>query len=314
MPVIGLGTWKIKPADAAHTVQSAIEMGYRHLDCACDYGNEAEVGEGIQAAIDGGLVKREELWITSKLWNTYHRAEHVRPACLRTLLDLRVDYLDLYLVHFPISLAYVAPEKRYPPGWIYDTQAAEPRMRLDPVPLHETWRAMEQLVEEGLVRNLGVCNFNSPLILDLVSYAEIQPAMLQVEMHPLLAQARLLRLCLDLGLAVTAFSSLGAPSYVELGMASSKDSLLRHPMVSVIADNHGRTQAQVLLRWGTQRGTIVIPKSSRPERLRENLESQNFTLADDEMAALNELDRHRRFNDPGQFCEEAFGKFLPIFD
>lgn len=289
-------------------------MGYRHLDCACDYGNESEVGEGIRAAIDQGLVKREELWVTSKLWNTYHRAEHVRTACLRTLLDLRIDYLDLYMIHFPIALAYVPPEDRYPPGWIYDTFAAEPRMQLDVVPLHETWRAMEQLVEEGLVRNLGVCNFSSPLILDLMSYAKVPPAMLQVEMHPLLAQPRLLRLCQELGLAVTAFSPLGSSSYVELGMADARESLLGHPMVGVIADNHGCTQAQVLLRWGTQRGTIVIPKTSRPERLRENLESQKFTLADDEMAALNELDRHRRFNDPGQFCEQAFGKFLPIFD
>src|SRR5262245_4979824 len=116
IPPVGLGLWKIDKADAADLVRDAIEVGYRHLDAACDYGNEAEVGEGIAAALSSKLCRRDELWVTSKLWNTFHRREHVRPALERTLRDLRLDYLDLYLIHFPIALEYISPEVRYPPG------------------------------------------------------------------------------------------------------------------------------------------------------------------------------------------------------
>ncbi|MCA9438334.1 MAG: aldo/keto reductase, partial [Candidatus Omnitrophica bacterium] len=163
LPTVGLGLWKIGRQAAADVVEQAIEIGYRHLDSACDYGNEAEVGEGIKRSLDSGAVKREDLWVTSKLWNTYHRAEHVRPALERTLSDLKLDYLDLYLIHFPIAQKFVPFEKRYPPDWFFDPEAANPRIELDPVPVQETWRAMEQLVTEGLVREIGVCNFGCSL-------------------------------------------------------------------------------------------------------------------------------------------------------
>ena len=313
-PSIGLGLWKIERDRTAGIVAEAIRLGYRHLDSACDYGNEAEAGEGIRRAVAAGHCRRDDLWVTSKLWNTDHEPSRVRAACERSLADLGLDELDLYLVHFPIALEHVPFEERYPPGWVRDPAAAVPRMHPIPVPLADTWGALERLVEAGLVRQIGLCNCPVAVIRDLLARARIQPTTLQVEMHPFLVQERLLRFCHEAGIAVTAFSPLGAGSYVPLGMATPADSVLGHPVVTEIAAATGRTPAQVVLRWGIQRGTSVIPKTSRVERLAENLEAVGFTLDDPQMRAISALDQHRRFNDPGVFCERAFGTFFPIFD
>ena len=314
MPSVGLGLWKIPQEQTADVVVSAIEMGYRHLDAASDYGNEPQVGEGIRRALAAGSCKREELWVTSKLWNTYHRPEHVRPAIERTLRDLKLDYLDLYLIHFPISLAYVPFDLRYPPGWFFDPDASAPKMKPEPCAIRETWQAMEELKHAGLTKNIGVSNFNCSLIRDLLSYASIRPSVLQVESHPYLVQPKLLRYCRQERIAFTAFSPLGAGSYVPLGMATDSDSVLNQPIVKAIAHAHHRTPAQVVLRWGVQRGTAIVPKSSRIERLRENLAIFDFELSDNEMNSISALDCNRRFNDPGEFCESAFGCYYPIYE
>lgn len=314
LPAVGLGLWKIDRPAVADLVYRAIHCGYRHLDSACDYGNEAEAGGGLAKALHDRVCRRDELWVTSKLWNTYHEPQHVRPAIERTLRDLRVDHLDLYLVHFPIALAYVPFETRYPPGWIHDPDARPPVMRPVKVPLAATWAAMEALVDAGLTRRIGVCNVGVSHLRDLIAGARIPPAVLQVEMHPRLCQEKLLRFCGESGVAVTAFSPLGAPSYVPLGMAATSDSLLDHPVITEIASAVSRTPAQVLLRWGVQRGTAVIPKTSRPERLAENLALFDFTLSPLQMAAIGGLDQGRRFNDPGVFCERAFNTFFPIYE
>lgn len=314
IPGIGLGLWKIPNDVCPDVVRQAIELGYRHLDCACDYGNEAEAGEGLAAAVADGAVRREDVWVTSKLWNTYHRPEHVRPAVQRTLADLRLDFLDLYHVHFPICLAYVDFETRYPPGWFFDPDAESPSMKQDPVPIAETWAAMENLVDEGLVKRIGVCNFGTSLLRDLLSYCRIRPSVLQVELHPYLTQSKLVRFASEQRIAVTAFSPLGAKSYQPLGMAAEEESVLEHPAIVEIANASGRTAAQVVLRWGVQRGTAVIPKSQNPDHLRDNLAIYDFELSEDQMRAMDGLDRHRRFNDPGDFGEAAFNTFYPIFD
>ena len=194
-PTVGLGLWKIEKPKTAEVVQQAITAGYRHFDAACDYGNEVEAGAGIKAAIDSGACSRDDLWITSKLWNTYHAAEHVRPACERTLNDLGVDYLDLYLIHFPIAQKFVPFEERYPPEWVFDPNAEAPSVETVPVPISETWGAMEELVTTGLVKNIGVCNFGVSLLRDLQSYASIKPSVLQIESHPYLTQDKLRRFC-----------------------------------------------------------------------------------------------------------------------
>jgi D-xylose reductase len=314
LPAVGLGFWKVPKPDAAGLVQAAVRAGYRHLDCACDYGNEAEVGDGIRAAVQAGLCRRDDLWVTSKLWNTYHAREHVRPAVERTLRDLKLDYLDLYLIHFPIAQAFVPFETRYPPGWFFEPDAPEKGMKLAKVPLAETWAAMEDLVTAGLVRHIGISNYGTAMLRDLLNYARIRPAVLQVEMHPYLTQEKLLRFCKEEKIAVTAFSPLGALSYVPIGMAKPAESVLDQPVVKAAAKRLGKSPAQVVLRWGVQRGTAIVPKTSRPERLAENLAIFGFELTPEEMAAISGLDQNRRFNDPGVFCEAAFNTFCPIYE
>jgi len=314
MPAVGLGLWKIDADTVGDAVYQAIKLGYRHLDSAADYGNEKQVGEGIARALADGLCSREELWVTSKLWNTYHRREHVEAACRKSMADLGLDYLDLYLVHFPIALRYVEFADRYPPEWIYDPAAAEPGMQLDAVPLSETWGAMEQLVEAGIARQIGVCNYSASLLHDLMSYARIKPAMLQIESHPYLTQEAVLRTAQAYNIAVTAFSPLGSLSYVSLDMATANDSVLTEPVVMAAARRSGASAAQVVLRWGIQRGTAVIPKTSNPDRLIENITLSEFSLTGQEMQAISGLNQNRRFNDPGVFCELAFGTFHAIYD
>lgn len=313
-PSVGLGMWKVDKPAVPGLIKDAVEVGYRHFDSAADYGNEKETGEGLKAVLDAGLCQREDLWITSKLWNTYHERDHVRHACEKSLADLGLDYLDLYLVHFPIALKYVPFEERYPPEWFYDPNAENPKMEPVKVPISETWAGMEELVRDGLVKNIGVCNFGTSLLRDLLSYAEIPPAVLQVESHPYLTQDKLLRFCQQEGIAYTAFSPLGALSYFSLGMAEQNESVITEPTVVEIAERLGKTPAQVVLRWGVQRNTAIVPKTSKRERLEENLAIFDFELTDADMDAISGLNRNRRFNDPGHFCEEAFNTFFPIYE
>lgn len=314
MPLVGLGTWKIDAAVLPELIVAAIKAGYRHFDCACDYGNEPAVGAGLRQALDQGLCRREDLWITSKLWNTYHRPEHVRAAAERSLSDLGIDYFDLYHIHFPVALEYVPLETRYPPEWFYDPAAAEPAMRPIDVPQADTWRAMQTLKSAGLARHLGVCNFSVALLREIAAATSQTPSVLQVELHPYLAQTRLLRYCQQQGIAVTGYSPLGAPSYVPLGMASKEEDLLLESTIRAIAEAHGKTPGQIALKWNVQRGVAVIPKTSRVERLAENLALFDFELSEPQMEAIDQLDRHRRFNDPGHFCAAAFNTFFPIYD
>ena len=314
MPSVGLGLWKLDQPETADIIVNGVKSGYRHLDSAADYGNEIQVGEGIKQSLSQGICRREDLWVTSKLWNTFHRPEHVLPACEKSLRDLSTDYIDLYLIHFPISLKYVAFDKRYPPEWIYDPTAENSRMHIDPVPLSETWHAMEGLVERGLVKEIGVCNYNSSLLHDLMAYASIKPAMLQIESHPFLTQEKLIKTAKNYGIAVTCFSPLGALSYMELEMADQNESVLNENAVKVAAERLDRTPAQVVLRWGLQRGTAVIPKTSKKERLIENQSLFDFELSNQEMSDISNLNVDRRFNDPGVFCESAFNTFFPIYD
>lgn len=314
IPQVGFGLWKVPNEQCANVVYQAIEKGYRHFDSASDYGNEREVGEGIKRAIQDGLCSREDLWITSKLWNTYHAKEHVQTAIERSLDDLQLDYLDLYLIHFPIALSYVPFETRYPAEWLFEPSAESPKMELAKVPLFETWHAMECLVEKKLTHNIGVCNYNTALIHDLMCYAKIKPAMLQIESHPFLTQTSLLKLCESYQIPVTAFSPLGALSYVELDMAKQQDSVLQQQVVLNAAKRLAKTPAQIVLRWGIQRGCSIIPKTSNPERMVENISLFDFELSPQEMHDISDLNINKRFNDPGVFCDAAFNTFHPIYD
>lgn len=314
LPSVGLGLWKIPQAETADLVVQAAKTGYRHFDAASDYGNEAQAGQGLQQILQSKICSREELWVTSKLWNTFHRPEHVTLAVKKSLHDLKLDYLDLYLIHFPISLKFVPIEARYPAGWFHDPEAPQPCMLADAVPIIDTWQAMEELVSAGLVRDIGVSNFGVSLLRDLQSQARISPAVLQIELHPYLTQEKLLRYCRETGVAVTAFSPLGAQSYFSLGMAQPNESVLENRVLRDIAARAQRTPAQVALRWGVQRGTAIVPKTTQPGRLAENLNIFDFELTPDEMNAISQLNQNRRFNDPGDFCESAFNTFFPIYE
>jgi D-xylose reductase len=295
MPVVGFGLWKIPNANCADRVYTAIKSGYRLLDGAGDYGNEKEAGEGVRRAIKEGLVKREDLFITSKLWNTFHAKEHVNKAAKMQLDLWGIDYFDLFLVHFPIALQYVDPSHRYPPEWWGDDHKT---VTLAKVPMQETWTCMEELVDQSLAKNIGISNTAGSLICDIFRYARIEPQVLRVEIHPYLTQEPLLKLAKTLGIAVTAYSSFGPQSYYELDMHQSVQTLFEHDVIQNAAKKAGKTPAQVLLRWAVQQGMAVIPKSDSPVRLLQNLQCEEFELSDSDMKAISGLNINHRMNDP----------------
>ncbi|CEL92451.1 unnamed protein product [Vitrella brassicaformis CCMP3155] len=315
MPKLGLGMWKAPKDVTSSVVYEAIKTGWRHLDCAADYGNEQEVGLGIKKALDEGICKREDLWITTKLWNTFHAKEHVQLACEKSLKDLGLTYLDLYLVHFPISLKFVPIEKRYPPEWTHDPDAAKPKMELADVPLRETWAAMEELKAKGLVKNIGVSNCNCIALMELMKETKDPPAVNQVELHPYLTQERLLKFCDMVGIHVTGYSPLGSPSYVTIGMAGANESVMEEPLIKQLAQKYNKSPAQIVLRWGLQRANCsIVPKTASVNRLKENLALFDFSLSEDDIKQISALNRNRRYNDPGSYTEREFSQYWPIFD
>jgi len=206
-----------------------------------------------------------------------------------------LDYFDLFLVHFPISLQYVDPAERYPPEW---WDASKKVVTLGNTPLNETWKEMEALVDDGLAKNIGVSNSQGSVIVDMMTYARIKPQVLQVELHPFLSQDNLVKFAKTLGIAITAYSSFGPQSYFELG--ASGQSLFTHNVVVDLAKKHNKTPAQVLLRWATQREIAVIPKSNSGDRLRENFDCMSFDLKPEEIKALSDLNCNIRMNDPAE--------------
>lgn len=284
MPQSGLGCWRSPPGEVETAVAAALDQGTRHLDCAAIYGNEAAIGGVLAAKLQpSGPLPREELFVTSKLWNTEHAPDRVRPACLRTLEDLQLKYLDLYLIHWPFVT--------------YD-HGIEREEGMEEVHFTETWRIMEALVEEGLVRSIGLSNFNSSQVREILTLPglKIRPAVLQVECHPYLAQTRLLSFCQAEKIAFTAFCPLANPAAPE-GMRMfgceggwRDKSVMEEPVVLEIARAHGRSAAQVVLRWNVQRGVIVIPKTKSPARLLENAAIFDFVLSEAEMAGIDKLD------------------------
>ncbi|CAJ1329380.1 unnamed protein product [Effrenium voratum] len=291
MPAVGLGCWKAEKGVTEEVVYNAIKVGYRHIDSAADYGNETEVGAGIRRAIADELCTRSDLWVTSKLWNTYHHREHVPMACQRTLDDLGLDYLDLYLIHFPISLAFVPFEERYPPEWT-DKRGNAGHLVLDPVPYRETWEAMEALQDLGKAKHIGVSNLTVQSLLDVLSYCRVKPAVNQIESHVYLQQPDLVQFCIQQGIGVTCFSPFGAKSYVSIGLAAPEEDCFHEALL----------QGQIILRFLVQRGCSVVPKSQSVERLKENLDVFGFELSAEEMQQVQKLERGRRFNDPGVFA------------
>ena len=292
IPVLGLGTWKSSPGEVAKAVSAAITMGYRHIDCASIYQNQKEIGTALAGALKAQQVNRDELWITSKLWNNAHAKKHVQPALERTLTDLQLDYLDLFLIHWPINFQanIVFPKK------------PEEFLSPEAIPIIETWQAMEKMVQKGLCRCIGVCNFNLSRLIALKAQASIQPVMNQIELHPLLQQQKMLEYCRQNGVLLTAYSPLGSGDRPAALKKDTEPSLLTQPIIVDIAQRREMSPAQVLLVWGLSRGTVVIPKSTNAARLQENFLAADRSLEATDLLAIDGLDQGYRFVDGSFFA------------
>ena len=297
MPALGLGTWKSEPGTVGEVIREALRIGYRHIDCAPIYQNEHEIGDAFEAAFESGDVERDDLWVTSKLWNSNHARQDVVPALEKTLSDLKLDYLDLFLVHWPIAFRHGVNFPEGPGDFI----------SLEQCPLADTWRGMEEAVEKGLCRAIGVSNFSSRKIGDLLAGATIRPIVNQVEAHPFFPQRELLDWCRDHDIALTAYSPLGSGDRIPEFRRDDEPEPLKDPVILDIANRRGLTAGQVLLAWAIQRGTSVIPKSSNPERLRQNFEAANAVLEDDDMRAIAGLESGYRIIHGAFFADEGSG-------
>ena len=284
MPIVGLGTWKSAPGEVYAAVREAIRIGYRHIDCALVYGNEAEIGAALRDAMGAGQVKRNELWITSKLWNNSHGRENVATALRKSLESLALAYLDLYLIHWPIPLR---------PGTMFPQSGAD---FLSPAeaPIRSTWEGMEAAVDAGLTRHIGVSNFSARKLQDIIDHCRIKPEVDQVEMHPLLQQPGLVKFCASHGVHMTAWAPLGSADRPASTRTPDAPVLLDNPVIKSIAQRLGHTPAQVLIAWHVNRGISVIPKSVTPARLRENLAAADIVLSRADMERIASLDRNYR--------------------
>ncbi|OIW32327.1 Aldo/keto reductase [Coniochaeta ligniaria NRRL 30616] len=271
IPALGLGTWQAAQGDVKNAVSYALRTGYKLVDCAFCYGNEPEVGEGIKEALDSGAVKRDDLFVTSKMWCTF--ASRVEENLDMSLKDLGLDYVDLYLVHWPVALNPHGNDLKFP-------TRQDGSRDLDLSWSHiDTWKQMEKLVETGKTRAVGVCNYSVKYLQELLSYAAITPAVNQIENHPYLPQADVVSFCEARGIHIMAYSPLG----------SGGSPLIKEPLVESIAAKHGIPPATVLLSYHNQRGSTVLAKSVQPSRLDQNKTFINLDAED--MEVLEDIHR-----------------------
>uniref|UniRef100_A0A0A0K2D7 NADP-dependent oxidoreductase domain-containing protein n=1 Tax=Cucumis sativus TaxID=3659 RepID=A0A0A0K2D7_CUCSA len=257
MPKMGLGVWRMEKGEIKYLFLNAIQIGYRHFDCAADYKSEPEIGEALAEAIESGLVKREELFITSKLWNSDHG--HVLEACKDSLKKLQLQYLDLYLVHFPVATKHTG---------VGNTSSA--------------------LGKDGI-------NYDIFLTRDCLAYSKVKPAVNQIETHPYFQRESLVKFCQKHGICVTAHTPLGGAA-ANPEFFGATYNCLEDPLLQELAEKYGRSPAQIALRWGIQRDTAVIPKTSKLKRLEENLQVFDFELKEEDMDLIKNIDKKYRTN------------------
>ena len=277
IPALGFGTLIPDPAVTITATRAALEAGFRHFDCAERYRNEREVGEALEAGLAAGGIAREDIFVTTKLWNSNHRPERVEPAFEASLDRLRINYLDLYLIHTPFA---------FQPGDEQDPRDQNGNVVYDDgVTLFDTWRAMESLVDNGRCRAIGLSDIALNKLLPLYESARIKPAVVQVESHPYLPETELLKFCKEKGIVLLAFAPLGH---------GTRPGPLEDPVVTAIAARVGKTPAQVLLAWAVQRGTALLTTPKSAARARENFNIS--ALPKDALDEINRIETRQRLN------------------
>ena len=286
---MGYGTFSAEEEKDLHqcVVTAIVDVGYRHIDTATLYGNEEIIGNALQECFEKG-IKREEIFITTKVWRTdYDRIEEELKGSLE---KLKLDYVDLYLVH-----------------WTTTDVDWENCVVKGP-PMHEVWKTFEKLQADGLTKSIGVSNCNVMLFIDMLAGAKVKPVMNQIENNPYLAQNRLVEFTKRFGCETTAYAPMGASSFTG-------NDLLKDETLSAIAEKHNATPAQISLAWNINRGVIVIPKSTNPERMKQNFEALDIKLDEEDIEKINKLDKNKRMFDPATWDTPEYGwKFSPIFD
>lgn len=280
IPVLGLGTWQSPNAEVYEVIRTAIKIGYRHFDCALIYGNESEIGDALVDAIKEGDVFRSELFITSKLWNDSHAPENVEPALRKSLKNLKLDYLDLYLIHWPVATELGSDDKF---------------ISLEKLPIKKTWQELERLKGFGLIRNIGVSNFSVCKLEEMKNYVSMMPSVDQVESHPYLSQEKLLGYSKKNNIVITAYGPLALRKRPDGKIVESKPPLVQNPVILKIAQKHNATPVQILIAWQVTRGVVVIPKTASVNRLKENYEAQFIKLDSNDMLEINKLNIHLRY-------------------
>lgn len=255
IPMLGFGTYRIKPAEVADAIAEALATGYRHFDCAHIYGNEVEVGEAFKKS----GIKREDLFVTSKVWNADQGYARTLAAFNQTLKDLQLDYLDLYLIHWP-------NEENF-------------QLTLD------TWRALEKIYADGKVKAIGVSNFSEEQLKEVFAMATVKPMVNQIERHPYKTQVELAKFDQDNGIVNEGYSPIGHGHLI-----------LEDPTINKVAQAHGKTPAQVVLRWQIDTGFVIFPKSSNSEHVKANFDIFDFNLTADEIKAISALDQDKHLN------------------
>jgi aldehyde reductase len=288
MPLVGLGTFLAKPGEVGNAVRTALQIGYRHLDCAEAYNNQKEIGVVLAEVFAEGKISRKDVFITSKLRAGSAHPDKVLNQIKSTLADLQLTYLDLYLIHQPVPCV---PHPTIPDKFIAGHG----------VSIQQIWTKFEEIHDAGLVKSIGVSNFPSILINDLINYARIKPVINQIELSPYFTQKKHVQFCRSLGIELTAFGALGAP-----GLFTKAEGILSSPVVLDIAAKKGKTPAQILIRYQIDGKVVVIPKSVTPSRIAENFNVWDFSLNQEEMNALDGLNQNRRL-----FLQDWHG--LPTF-
>ncbi|XP_067669556.1 aldo-keto reductase family 1 member B1-like [Haliotis asinina] len=289
MPLVGLGMWQVtSPEECKDSIRAALDAGYRHIDTAYAYQNEAFIGEVLQEYFTAGKLKREDIFVTTKLWVTYHEKDRV-PLCIaESLKRLQLDYVDMYLIHLPVGLRETGKGGLFPLD-------ENNKPAFQDVLLTDTWKGMEQVVRSGQARSIGVSNFNMEQIDKIYKIAEIIPATNQVECHLYLQQEKLFRFLKERGITLTAYSPFGSPARPAYLQEEGAPRVLDDPVAKDLATKYKRSVGQIHLRYLIQRDIIVIPKSTNPGRIQENLKVFDFELSGDDMSKLAAQDKKLRF-------------------